>query len=509
MRISLPGICRLSCERRGVRGRRLADASWVARVRWRGAHTRWLLAGFVTVAWLTAAGPAAQQRVSAPADPAASGSVSAPADPAVPGSVSESADPAYPVTGPVGWITVADAIHPATASFVERSIEWADEERLGALVIELDTPGGLDSSMRQIVQAILGARVPIIVYVSPAGARAASAGVFIMMAAHVAAMAPGTNMGAAHPVSIGGGMMGGDQQPDSTMIAKVTNDAVAYGRSLAENRGRDPDWVEEAVRESASIPAGEALERGLIDRVATTQRELLESLQGFRVEAGGISNRLELADAQVVEKEMNLRDRILGTIANPNIAYILLLLGGLGLFFELSHPGTLFPGIIGAVCLLLAFFALQMLPVRAVGIALIGLAIILFILEIKVTSYGALSIGGVAALVFGSIMLFETNGTGVRISMDVLIPTVVIVAGLFLGAIWLAVRSQTTRQSTGREGLVGAVGEVRDRLAPKGKVFVHGELWNARASGTIEPGTEVRVVRVDGMMLEVEANEKS
>ncbi len=406
--------------------------------------------------------------------------------------------------GAVGWVTVADAIHPATASFLERSIRWAADERLGALVIELDTPGGLDSSMRQIVQAILGAPLPVILYVSPAGARAASAGVFIMMAAHVAAMAPGTNMGAAHPVSIGGGVMGGGQEPDSTMIAKVTNDAVAYGRSLASNRGRDPDWIEQAVRESSSITAGEALDRGLIDLIAASPEDLLDGVDGRVALVHGVSHRLELAGASIRVREMNLRDRILGMIANPNIAYILLLLGGLGIFFELSHPGTFFPGIVGAVCLLLAFFALQMLPVRAAGIALIGLAIVLFILEIKVTSYGALSIGGVAALVFGSLMLFETNGTGVRLDMDVLIPTVVIVGSLFLGAIWLAVRSQAIQRVTGREGLVGKIGEVRVRLAPRGKVYVHGELWNARAGATIEVGASVRIVRVDGMLLEVE-----
>ena len=411
---------------------------------------------------------------------------------------------ARPSPDTVGWVRVDDAIHPATASFLERSIQWADDERLGCLVIELDTPGGLDTSMLRIIKAILASRVPVVVYVSPSCARAASAGVFIMMAAHVAAMAPGTNMGAAHPVSIGGGLMGGSEQPDSTMITKVTNDAVAYGRSLAENRGRDPDWVEDAVRESASIPAGEALERGIIELIAATPEALFEALDGRSVEVDGVERQLMTANAQRIDREMNLRDKILGTIANPNIAYILLLLGGLGLFFELSHPGSLFPGIVGAICLFLAFFALQMLPVRAAGVALIGLSIVLFVLEIKVTSYGALSIGGVASLLFGSLMLYDTNGTGVRLAWDVLIPVVVIVAGLFIFGILLAVRAQRCRTVTGREGLVGEEGEVRERIAPRGKVFLHGEIWAAQADRPIEVGARVRVVRVRGMVLDVE-----
>jgi len=288
------------------------------------------------------------------------------------------------------------------------------------------------------------------------------------------------------------------------MITKVTNDAVAYGRSLAENRGRDPDWVEDAVRESASIPAGEALERGIIDLIATTPEALFEALDGRIVEVDGIERQLSTANAERIDREMNLRDQILGAIANPNIAYILLLLGGLGLFFELSHPGSLFPGIVGAVCLFLAFFALQMLPVRAAGVALIGLSIVLFVLEIKVTSYGALSIGGVASLLFGSLMLYDTNGTGVRLAWDVLIPTVVIVAGLFLVGVVLAVRAQRCRTVTGREGLVGEEAEVRERLAPRGKVFLHGELWTAQADQPIEVGARVRVVCVQGMVLDVE-----
>jgi len=403
----------------------------------------------------------------------------------------------------VALLRLDDAIHPATADFVGRSLGWAAREGLAAVVIELDTPGGLDTSMRKIIKAILASPVPVITYVSPAGSRAASAGVFILLASQVAAMAPGTNLGAAHPVAIGGGMMGG-QQVDSTMISKVTNDAVAYARSLAEQRGRNADWAERAVRESASVPAGEALELGVIDLVADTTAELLAAVDGREVATAAGMLRLRTAGALVIERQPTWRDQILSVIANPNIAYLLLLLGGLGIFFELSHPGSLFPGIVGALCLFLAFFALQLLPVRAAGVALIALAIVLFLLEIKVTSYGALTMGAVASLFFGSLMLFDTGATGVRVAWGVLLPSVIIVAGLFILAIWLAVRAQRRRTVTGQEGLVGETGEARSDLAPGGTVFVHGEIWHAVSTAPVSRGQPVRVVKVEGLRLLVE-----
>ncbi|MCK4305997.1 MAG: nodulation protein NfeD [Candidatus Eisenbacteria sp.] len=406
--------------------------------------------------------------------------------------------------GQVGWIGIEAAIHPAMVAHVEGAIKWASREGLSCLVMEVDTPGGLDTSMRRIVKAILSSPVPVVVYVSPAGSRAASAGLFLLTAAHVAAMAPGTNLGAAHPVSIGGGMIPGGDRPDTTMITKVTNDAVAYIRSLAEIRGRNVDWVERAVRQSVSAAATEALDLGVIDLVAATREELLRAVDGREVEVAGQHQTLRTAGAAIVERKMSLRDQILGAIADPNIAYLLLLLGGLGIFFELSHPGTLFPGIVGAVCLLLAFFALQMLPVRAAGVALIGLAIILFILEIKVTSYGALSIGGVAALAFGSLMLYDTGATGVRIAWGVLLPSVLIVAGLFIFGTVMAIRAHGRRTVTGKEGLVGEVAEAVSDLAPAGRVFVHGEIWNAVSRVPVKKGQAVRVLVVDRLRLEVE-----
>jgi membrane-bound serine protease (ClpP class) len=403
----------------------------------------------------------------------------------------------------VAVIQIDDAIQPATADYVTRSLAWAARHGVAAVVIEMDTPGGLDTSMRKIIKAMLASPVPVITYVSPAGSRAASAGVFILLASQVAAMTPGTNLGAAHPVAIGGGLVGG-QQADSTMISKVTNDAVAYARSLAEQRGRNADWAERAVRESASVPAGEALDLGVIDLLAGNLSELLGVVDGREVTTAAGTLRLRTAGAVLIERGPDLRDQILSVIANPNIAYLLLLLGGLGLFFELSHPGTLFPGIVGALCLFLAFFALQLLPVRAAGVALIALAIVLFLLEIKVTSYGALTMGAVASLFFGSLMLFDTGATGVRVAWSVLLPSVIVVASLFILAVWLAVRAQRGRTVTGREGLVGEVGEARSDLAPDGTVFVHGEIWRAASTAPVSKGQPVRVVSVEGLRLRVE-----
>ncbi len=451
--------------------------------------------GILFVAW--AGGPLLAQ------DPPSSPDDTSPDRIASSGSAAGGTNASAPLDARVGWIEIDDAIQPAIAGFLSRALRWAEREGLEALVVAMDTPGGLDTSMRSMIKGILASPVPVIVYVYPPGSRAASAGVFLMMAAHVAAMAPGTNMGAAHPVSLGGGVTGGEAQVDSTMTSKVTNDAVAYARSLATQRGRNADWAERAVRESVSVPADEALELGVIDLVAATPDDLLRLVDGREVELPAGRRPLHTAQARVIELKPNLRDQVLALIANPNVAYLLLLLGVLGIFFELSHPGTLFPGIVGGLAIFLAFFGLQMLPVRAAGIALIVLAVILFILEIKVTSYGALSIGGVAALLFGSLMLFEP-GLGVAVSLRVLIPSVIVVGGLFLFAIALAVRAQKRRQVTGAEGLVGEIGEARTDLLPRGRVFVHGEIWSAACRAGAHAGDRVRVLRVNGMELEVE-----
>jgi membrane-bound serine protease (ClpP class) len=404
----------------------------------------------------------------------------------------------------VGWIRIEDAVQPASAGFLDRALRWARRADCSCLVLELDTPGGLDTSMRRMVKAILASPVPVVVYVAPPGSRAASAGVFLMLAAHVAAMAPGTNLGAAHPVSIGGGLPGGGEaRGDSTMTEKVVNDAAAYVRSLAAQRGRNAEWAERAVRASVSITGDEALQLGVIDLIAADRAALLERLDGRVVETARGRVTLRTAGARVIEMRPDLRDQALGAIANPNVAYLLLLLGALGIFFELSHPGTLFPGIVGALSLLLAFFALQMLPVRATGVALILLSIVLFILEIKVTSFGALAMGGVAALLFGSLMLFD-SASGVRLSLGVIVPSVIVVGALFIVAVVLAVQAQSRRAVTGAEGLVGEIGVARTALAREGKVFVHGELWDAWSGRPVPAGGRVRVVRMSGLRLEVE-----
>jgi membrane-bound serine protease (ClpP class) len=349
--------------------------------------------------------------------------------------------------------------------------------------------------MRRIVQDILASPVPVVVFVSPSGARAASAGVMIALAADVAAMAPGTNIGAAHPVGAGGQEIGG------AMSEKIVNDLAAHARSVAERRGRNAAWVERAVRESVSATETEALREGVIDLVAADLDDLIRRIDGREVPGKG---RLALDPGRKVEIEEGLRHRVLRAISNPNIAYLLLMIGLAGLYFEFSHPGALFPGVVGAVCLVLAFFALQTLPVNFAGILLIALAVVFFVLEMKLTSYGMLSVAGVASLLLGSLMLFEGDSPEARLSWQVLIPTLVLVSGSFTAVAVLVFRAQRSRPATGSAGMVGEIGIVRKGLRPEGKVFVHGELWNAVGPAGLAEGRRVRVVRVRGLTLEVE-----
>jgi membrane-bound serine protease (ClpP class) len=392
-------------------------------------------------------------------------------------------------------VRVADAIGPATAEIVHQGLKKAERDGAGCVIIELDTPGGLADSMRRIVQDILASPVPVVVFVSPSGARAASAGVMIALAADVAAMAPGTNIGAAHPVGAGGQEIGG------AMSEKIVNDLAAHARSVAERRGRNAAWVERAVRESVSATETEALREGVIDLVAADLDDLIRRIDGREVPGKG---RLALDPGRKVEIEEGLRHRVLRAISNPNIAYLLLMIGLAGLYFEFSHPGALFPGVVGAVCLVLAFFALQTLPVNFAGILLIALAVVFFVLEMKLTSYGMLSVAGVASLLLGSLMLFEGDSPEARLSWQVLIPTLVLVSGSFTAVAVLVFRAQRSRPATGSAGMVGEIGIVRKGLRPEGKVFVHGELWNAVGPAGLAEGRRVRVVRVRGLTLEVE-----
>ena len=397
--------------------------------------------------------------------------------------------------GDIYIVKVADAISPGSAEFIKNSIEKAEAEEAACIIIELDTPGGLAESMRLIIQDILGSQVPVIVYVSPSGARAASAGVMITMAADIAAMAPSTNIGAAHPVGAGGKDISG------TMSEKVINDMVAHAKSVAEQRGRNKEWVEQAIRESVSVTETEALKENIIDLIAKNTDDLIRQLNGRKIKGKGV---LTLDKAEKVFVKPSLRTKILKTISNPNIAYILLMIGFAGLYFELSHPGAIFPGVIGGISLILAFFALQTLPVNYAGILLIILAIIFFIMEMKVSSYGLLSVAGIVSLLLGSLMMFKDTGPDMRLSLKVLLPTIILISGFFVFVAGLVFRAQMAKPRTGTRGLVGEIGMVKNALTPEGKVFVHGELWNARAEKAIDEGAKVRVVNVVNLMLEVE-----
>jgi len=398
----------------------------------------------------------------------------------------------------VDVIKINDVITPAIADFISRSIEQATKNRAECLIIQMDTPGGLDTSMRDIIKDIMNADIPIVVYVAPSGARAASAGVFITLAADIAAMAPGTNIGAAHPVAVGGGRI------DRKMTEKVVSDTVAYIKSIAEKKGRNAEWAEEAVRYSVSVTETEALKLNLIDLIAKDLNDLLEKIDGKTVEKPRGMIKLATKGLKTNFLKMGFRGRFLAVLSNPNIAYILMMIGLVGLYFELSTPGAVFPGVIGGICLILALFAFRMLPINYAGVILILLAVIFFIAEIKVTSYGLLTMGGLVSLALGSIMLFESPIPALRASLSVIIPTVMVTAAFFIFAMSMAIRAQMAKPATGSEGLIGEIGVARTRLDPEGKVFVHGEFWNAYSDGTIEEGEKIRVSKTDGLKLNVE-----
>jgi len=403
-------------------------------------------------------------------------------------------------TGPVVYqINIDGIINPASAGFIVDSIREAEEREAACLVIHMDTPGGLMESMRTIVKRILSSQVPIAVYVAPSGSRAGSAGVFITLAAHVAAMAPGTNIGAATPVQMG------EQKMSEEMQAKIMNDTVAFIKTIAKQRGRNVEWAEEAVREGVSATDEEALKLGIIDMVVPSMGDLLAKIDGLKVAmSSGEEATLRTAGAEVTTLQMSFRERFLDLISNPNIAYILLMLGIYGLFFELYNPGAIIPGVVGGICLILAFFALQMLPINYAGVALIVLGIIMLVAEIKITSYGVLSIGGVIALLLGSIMLIDSPADYLRISFwNLILPVVLVSAGFFLLALTLVVRTHRRRPTTGREGLVGEIGVAHTDLRPSGLIELHGELWNAEADQAVKSGGRVQVVAVDGMHVKV------
>ena len=396
-------------------------------------------------------------------------------------------------------ISIDAGINPATADFIHESIATARREGAQALIIELDTPGGLLDSTKAIVKDLLGAALPVVVYIAPSGAGAASAGVFVTMAAHIAAMAPGTTIGAAHPV----GGQGEDIGPD--MRQKVENFTASLSKTIAQERGRNVEWAEKAVRESVSITDEDALKLHVVDLVAADVDDLLHQIDGRTVTIRGRKVTLAVAGAEVVRRDMRLKQKLLNILANPNVAYLLMMAGILGLYVEFTHPGVFFPGVAGGICLLLALTALQVLPINYSGLALILLGIALLVSELFVPSFGMLGVGGLVAFVLGSLLLFDTAQSTLVLDRNIVYAAAATFGGFTLLVSYLVVRSQRSKPALGREGLIGEIGEVRQRIGAEtgGKLFVHGEYWNAAADEAIDVGEHAEVVRLDGMRLTV------
>lgn len=401
-------------------------------------------------------------------------------------------------------ITVNSAIHPASSDFINTGIKKAVKINSECLIIKLNTPGGLLTSTREIVTSILQSPVPVVVYVSPSGSRAASAGVFITMAGHFAVMSPGTNIGAAHPVSLQG-------QVDSIMSEKATNDAAAFIRTISEQRNRNVQWGEDAVRKSVSITENEALKLSVIDFIATDVQDLLNQIDGKTVETIDGEKTLATKNAKVIQQDMTFAQELLGLLSDPTLAYILLMLGIYGLFFELYSPGAIFPGVVGGICLILALYSMSSLPVNYAGLALIIFAVILFILEIKVISHGVLSIGGVLSLFLGSVMLIEEESAfhAFEISLGVIITVVILTALFFLVAISLGIKAQRKKPTTGEQGIVGEKGVAFTAIDPVGEVKVHGEIWTAEAENSmIKKDEKIVVQKIENLKLIVKKIEE-
>ncbi len=393
-------------------------------------------------------------------------------------------------------------VNPVLSDYIERGIDRAEEDNAVALIIQLDTPGGLDTSMRDIIKDIVSARIPVVVYVSPSGARAASAGVFITMAAHVAVMAPNTAIGAASPVSIG---PEGEGQMSETMKEKVLNDAAAYIRSIAEAHGRNVEWAEKAVREAVSATEQEALELNVIDMVTPDLNTLISQLDGREVTMlGGAVVTLNTRDATINRIQMSWMEEFLYAISDPNIAFILLSLAILGITAEIFNPGLIFPGVVGAISLLLAFFSLGQLPVNIAGILLIVLAFALFITEIFTATFGLLTGGGVVSLVIGSLILFKGGGPLFSIDWQLIATVTILIAGFFAFALTRILRAHRRQAATGREELTGKTALVKETLQPEGTVLFKGERWTAVSeTGRVKPGEEVIITGIDGLTLRV------
>ena len=399
-------------------------------------------------------------------------------------------------------VKISGAINPAVAEFVSQEIHQANKEKQALIVLNMDTPGGLDTSMRQIIKKIQSSHVPVASYVSPSGSRAASAGTFITIASHIAAMAPGTNIGAAHPVN----MMGGNNQQESTMDKKVVNDAAAYIRSLAELRNRNSHWAELAVVKSVSISAEEAKRLNVIDLIAGNVKALTLAIDGREIQTASGPMTLKTGRLEIVYHEMSPRLKMLDIISNPNVAYVLMMIGVVGLYFEMSNPGLVFPGVIGAVSMVLAFYAMQTLPIDYAGLLLVLLGALFFIAEIGVMSYGLLSIAGVVSIFLGSTMLIDSDDPAMQISQSILYPTLGLTIVFSIGIIVFATQTRNLKKQGGAEGMLGETGIVKENLNPHGRVLVHGELWDAECEGEIMEGEHVIVESVEGLKVRVKKN---
>jgi len=402
-------------------------------------------------------------------------------------------------------ISVDATINPSTAEYITSGIKQALDKKAECLIIKLNTPGGLLKSTRVIVTELLNSELPVVVFVYPGGAQAASAGVFITLAGHIAAMAPGTNIGAAHPVTMQG-------EQDSIMNEKATNDAAAFIRTISEKRARNVKWAEDAVRKSLSITETEALRERVIDLIAISVDDLLDRIDGRKIGLPSGEKVLDTKNAEVIDVEPNFKQKLLGLLSDPNIAYILLMIGLYGIMFELYSPGAIFPGVIGTISLIVAFYSLHTLPVNYAGLALIIFSIILFIAEIKVVSHGLLTIGGVISLILGSIMLIDADSTleVMKISWKVILVIVVFTVAFFVFAIGFGIRAQTRKPTTGAEGIIGEEGEAISNLDPEGQVRVHGELWHAESpDGFISQGTRVIVTGISNLKLTVSILKKT
>jgi len=400
--------------------------------------------------------------------------------------------------GVVRVVNINGPVNPVTAGYVIRNLRAAAMRQEKLFLIDMDTPGGLDTAMRDIIKEIFASPVPVVVYVSPSGARAASAGAVIAMSADVCAMAPGTNIGAAHPVSMG-------EQPDKVMQEKMLNDAEAYVESIARKRGRNFEEAKKMVRSSSSLAAEKALEAGVVDLIASSRANLLQKLNGRAISRDGKTIFLKTLGARIEVHEMGTREKILDAISNPNVAYVLMMLGMLGLFFELSNPGVILPGVIGGISLILAFFAFQTLPVNYAGVLLILLALILFIAEVKVVSHGMLTVGGIISMILGSLLLFESPEPYLRVSWSVIFVTVFCVAAFASIAVSKAIKAHRQKPSSGKEGLIGEEGRADSDISPEGKVFVRGEYWDASSDQVISRGDKIVVTGVEGMRLKVKS----